>query len=169
MASCSRNRNYCFTLNNYIAEDIDTITQAFSDKKAKYIFQEETGKEGTPHLQGSVFFENAMSFNKIKKILPKAHIEICKNKMASINYCQKGETRTGEIYTNMDIKDEFKNKETPKPLSQRIEEEKELLFKEIEPDKKISDWKELTRLFVLYWNMEPEVARSKAFKEIFIE
>lgn len=96
--SVKKSRNWCFTLNNYDQKDIDTLTQS----SCKYIFQEEKGAEGTPHLQGLLCFDNAVSFNSIKKIIPRAHIEPCKNKNASINYCSKGETRCGKVYSNVD-------------------------------------------------------------------
>lgn len=93
-----KSRNWCFTLNNYDSSDIETVT----DSKYQYIFQEETGKEGTPHLQGMISNVNAVSFNSMKKLLPAAHWEVCRNKIASIQYCQKGESRTGSIYCNVD-------------------------------------------------------------------
>lgn len=96
--SVNKCRNWCFTLNNYTPEDIDTLTQS----KFQYIFQEEKGENGTAHLQGLLCSNNAVSFNSIKKLIPKAHIEACKNKNASINYCKKGETRCGMVYTNVE-------------------------------------------------------------------
>lgn len=95
-----RSRNYCFTVNNYTEEDIKKIEEL----DCKYVFQEETGAKGTPHLQGILMFKNAMAFNKIKEMLPRgAHIEKTKNKKASIKYCSKEDTRSGEIYSNIDI------------------------------------------------------------------
>lgn len=102
MATRSRGRNWCFTLNNHTVREITTLTQAFSEKNGTYVFQEEKGAEGTKHLQGIVMFKNAISFNSIKKLMPRAHIEATKNKMASINYCTKEETRDGGIYSNFD-------------------------------------------------------------------
>lgn len=93
-----KSRNWQFTLNNYTPEEIETIC----DSKYQYIFQEETGSEGTPHLQGMISSANAISFNSVKNLIPRAHIEAAKNKNALINYCQKGATRTGKIYCNVD-------------------------------------------------------------------
>lgn len=73
-----KKRNYCFTLNNYEAKDIENLTKNFAD--AKYIFQEETGESGTRHLQGYVEFKNDRSFDAIKKLIPRAHIEPAKKK-----------------------------------------------------------------------------------------
>lgn len=98
-----RCRNWCFTLNNHTKDDIDTLTQQFSVKKSVYVFQEEKGENGTRHLQGLVCFPNAISQKSIKQIMPRAHLEVCKNKIASIQYCSKEETRDGNIFTNMDL------------------------------------------------------------------
>lgn len=98
-----RARNWCFTLNNYTSKNIDTLTQLLCE----YVFQEETGEKGTQHLQGVLMYKNAVSFNTIKDIIPNAHIEICRNKKASIKYCQKEETRTGKVYKNLIEEDEI--------------------------------------------------------------
>lgn len=99
----TKSRAWCLTINNYCPLDIEKLQQC-----ENYTFQEETGTEGTPHLQCVIKFKNPRSFGGIKKLFPTAHIERCQNINASINYCTKKETRTGEMYTNM-IK-------TPKPL-----------------------------------------------------
>lgn len=38
-------------------------------------------------------FEKKKEFGKIKKLIPRAHIEPCKNMFKSINYCKKEDTR----------------------------------------------------------------------------
>lgn len=97
--SIPRCRKWCFTLYNYSALDIDTLTQTFS--KEKYIFQEETGISGKPHLQGYVEFKNARYLSSLKKINKEIHWEETRNEKASIQYCQKEETRSGNIFTNI--------------------------------------------------------------------
>ncbi|GAC77845.1 replication protein, partial [uncultured marine virus] len=92
----SPSKHWCFTLNNYTIEDIELICSNSSIEK--YIFQEEVGELGTPHLQGymkfktkvrpkSVFKTNKISWGKTKDI------------KASIVYCQKEDTRAGKIFT----------------------------------------------------------------------
>jgi len=103
----SKSRAWCFTLNNYTKDDIKILMS----HKADYVFQEETGEKGTPHLQGYILFANAISFNSIKDKIPRAHIEPAKNKIASIRYCSKVESRTGKIFTNMDIS-KYQHKDT---------------------------------------------------------
>lgn len=68
----SKHRAYSFTLNNYTVEDITSLKEI----KYKYIILgDEIGKSGTPHLQGYIVFSSPISFNSIKKQIPKAHIE----------------------------------------------------------------------------------------------
>lgn len=113
--SLGKSRNWCFTLNNYEVEEPGTLAQLLSEKNFDFVFQEETGAQGTKHLQGLIICgKNAVSFNTIKSLLPKAHIEKCKNKQASINYCSKEDTRTGNIYTNINIKGVEKKTQEPK-------------------------------------------------------
>lgn len=92
-----RVRNWCFTLNNYTPEEVKSLAQQES-----YLFQEETGENGTPHLQGLLSFKNPMSLSSLKRINGRAHWEPCRNKIASIQYCCKESTRTGKIYCNYD-------------------------------------------------------------------
>lgn len=87
--SSARSRHWCFTINNNIVSDIDTIKVLFE----KYVFQIEVGETGTKHIQGYGYFKNPRSFGSLKKKLPRAHIEICRNPQASIGYCQKLEGR----------------------------------------------------------------------------
>ena len=94
----TKSRGYCFTINNYTEEDIKNMTCV----DAEYVFQEETGNNGTKHLQGFVYFKNAVSFNSVKKIHGSAHWEAAKKpKLACIRYCSKTDTRTGNIYHNL--------------------------------------------------------------------
>lgn len=90
-------KHWCFTLNNYTNEDIKEIRNMNSSIVPKFVFQEETGENGTKHLQGYVQFS--------KKIRPKGvfknkkiHWEKTRNIKASIEYCQKQDTRTGEVF-----------------------------------------------------------------------
>jgi hypothetical protein len=101
----SPSKHWCFTLNNYNKEDIIEISSNSSIKR--YVFQEETGENGTPHLQGYIEF--------IKKVRPISvikyttiHWEKCRNIKASIAYCSKEDTRTGKIYTNIKIPKKIK-------------------------------------------------------------
>lgn len=96
-------KHWCFTYNNYTEEIIEMIR---SDRSIKsYIFQEEKGESGTPHLQGYVEFkEKCRPVAKIQNT--KFHWEKCRNIEASKAYCSKSDTRIGKVYTNIAIKRE---------------------------------------------------------------
>lgn len=123
-----KTRSYVFTLNNYMQSEIANIVDGDS---YEYVFQEETGANGTPHLQGGLYFKNQVPFSTVKKLIPRAHIESCKNWHATKNYCSKGESRTGAIYTNIaNFVDKFKNRSLGSPkiiveknLSEKISED----------------------------------------------
>ncbi len=93
----SRSRSWCFTHNNYTKKDIQTyltqLSQAFL-----YIFQEEIGEDGTPHLQGVIKWKHQRYFNAMRKLQPKAHWTMTRDLQYSINYCNKKDTRNGEQF-----------------------------------------------------------------------
>lgn len=94
-----RLRTWCFTWNNYTSNDIDTLTHKLKD--IEYVFQEETGEKGTPHLQGYIKFKNARYKSALIKQFKGCYFEECRNEDALIQYCQKDDTRTGKIYKNL--------------------------------------------------------------------
>ena len=82
---------YCFTFNNYTDPDILILTEKFRSICKKYVFQEEVGELGTPHLQGSIWLlkkARPETFKLSKSI----HWEKMRNESASIEYCQKSST-----------------------------------------------------------------------------
>ncbi len=101
MNSSCRSRSWCFTLNNYTIDNINTLTHPdFILIVNKFCFQEEIGKNENKHLQGVINFKSARHFETMKKLLPKAHWEQCRNLKRSLMYCSKEETRNGKIYTH---------------------------------------------------------------------
>lgn len=92
--------HWVFTWNNY-PENFEEML--YSSKIKSYIYQQETGESGTPHLQGYMrFITKCRPFNLFDT--NKIHWEKCRNVEASIKYCQKGETRTGNVYSSNDLK-----------------------------------------------------------------
>lgn len=90
-------KHWCFTLNNHTDDDIKMFTDVSSSIVPKYVFQEEVGESGTPHLQGYICFttkKRPMSVFKTDRI----HWEKTKDVKASIKYCQKEDTRAGKVY-----------------------------------------------------------------------
>lgn len=84
----SRFRNAVFTWNNYPDDHADQLTKLPGHTYLVYGY--ETGKSGTPHLQGYVEFNDKVGFNLLKKRFPKVHWEARKGsaKQAS-DYCKK--------------------------------------------------------------------------------
>lgn len=80
-----RARAWCFTLNNFEDDDIAFLTDTVDT--AKYAFQHEIGESNTPHLQGVVYFENARTFDQLKKINDRIHWEPCRDLKRSLKYC----------------------------------------------------------------------------------
>lgn len=57
--------------------------------------QMEKGKNGTPHWQGAVRHASQKTFSTMKKLLPRAHIEPCKNWKQLKKYVTKPDTAMG--------------------------------------------------------------------------
>lgn len=83
----TKSRGYCFTINNPTDQDIiDVSTSGY-----RYIcYGNETGADGTPHLQGYIHFDHARHFDALKRLLPRAHIEVRRGTLdQAIDYCKK--------------------------------------------------------------------------------
>lgn len=87
-----RSRGWCWTLNNYSEEEYEMLTHPTQSifQNCKWIVGKEIGKQGTPHLQGYFYFNNAVNFKTIKEYIPKAHIEKAKGTpLQNYDYCRK--------------------------------------------------------------------------------
>ncbi len=84
---------YCWTLNNYTETEIVSIVSTLKDLCKKYVFQEEIGDSGTPHLQGSIWLKTKKRITALKKLNQRIHWSVMRNEQASIDYCQKTDTR----------------------------------------------------------------------------
>lgn len=93
-----RGRAWSITLNNPTPFEIslwnDICSHATWVKEAKG--QLEKGAEGTPHIQGFLRTD-PVRFSQVKKLLPRAHIELARNAFALERYVSKEETREGEL------------------------------------------------------------------------
>ncbi len=91
----NKRRSYRFTLNNYTEKEAAHLEQAFLEIGInKFCFQEEIGEEKkTPHLQGCVFFKNAISFNTMKRINNRINWARLDYPKSAIKYCLKSRTR----------------------------------------------------------------------------
>lgn len=91
---------WVFTFNNYEATHIPQLIKYFSEYAHKWVFQEETGENGTRHLQGVVRFQTQKALSALKKVDKRIHWEKCRNWKYAIEYCSKNETRSGEIFSH---------------------------------------------------------------------
>lgn len=92
-----RARIWAVTLNNPKEDDMTQWHRLLEDC-VKYVWQIEEGKEGTEHIQGHIVFKSARTWKSLCNKLPRAHIEKVRNVKASEEYCQKMDTRKGEVH-----------------------------------------------------------------------
>lgn len=84
-------RKWCFTLNNYSEEEVETVKEI----DCRYmVFGKEEGECGTPHLQGFIYFNCVKRMPGLKKLIPRAHFEQARGSVdQNVEYCSKeGET-----------------------------------------------------------------------------
>ena len=89
MARGSKARHWCFTLNNYTPEELPKLGEGID-----YLVygKEICPKSKTPHLQGYIVFTNRKYMSAVKKLMPRAHLEV-KAKNSTVEqaseYCKK--------------------------------------------------------------------------------
>lgn len=106
----SKHRAFTFTLNNYTEEEYKDILVRHRDTAEHWIIGKEVGSQGTPHLQGYVYFKNAKKWHQIINWFnnPRIHIEIARgNKKQNFNYCSK----EGNYETNITEEKEETNEQ----------------------------------------------------------
>ncbi|AUM61904.1 Rep [uncultured virus] len=147
-ASIKRESQYnywFFTLNNYKVEQLEQMEQVLRHECKWYVFQEETGENGTPHLQGTICLVKKQRMSQLKRINPAIHWESTKSVKASIEYCTKYQTRTGAIHTyGITIPEDIKVAEPTGWQKQALS------LLESEPDDRS-----------IYWIWEPTGGRGK--------
>lgn len=82
----SQGLNFSYTVNNYTDENQGTLKAL---PCLYHVFGYEVGDSGTPHLQGTICFAKNRRLSAVIKLIP-GHVEITRNKEASIIYCKKG-------------------------------------------------------------------------------
>lgn len=82
---------YDFVLNNYTKSNIDELKILLQDLCKKFIFGEEIGEQGTPHLQGYINLKVKRRITELKKLIPINGMSYreCRNEEALIEYCKK--------------------------------------------------------------------------------
>nr|UOF82344.1 rep protein [Cressdnaviricota sp.] len=67
-----RYRAWCFTVNNYSEDEYKQIQSI----ECRYlIIGKEVGLQGTPHLQGYIYFNNGKTRGSVSTLIPRAHLE----------------------------------------------------------------------------------------------
>lgn len=101
----SRSRSYVFTVNNYTSSDMAGII--LMSEYARYIIIGfEVGENGTPHIQGYVYFDEAKTRTTLsKKWLQRAWMEAARgNAESNFDY----NTKQGDVWEFGDIPDQGK-------------------------------------------------------------
>lgn len=88
---CSQSKYWCFTFNNYTVEQMVHVFEDLKRKTDLFIFGEEVGESGTPHLQGYIeFAKRARPLEAFPGWGKKCHWEKRKGSRAdNVTYCAK--------------------------------------------------------------------------------
>lgn len=107
MPGISRSRGWCFTLNNWVDDDINHL----STVECQYLLygKETAPTTGTCHLQGYIHFSSEKTLRRVKALLgPRYHLEARLGTIEqAIEYCKKdGQwTERGKITARQSAKD----------------------------------------------------------------
>ena len=84
-------RKWCLTINNWEQSDLDKFLSLSQEKKNKFIVGKEFGTENNvPHLQAFIYHDPKFRFSYLKKMWPRAHIEVSEGSIDSnLWYCSK--------------------------------------------------------------------------------
>lgn len=136
-----RSRKWCLTINNWSDDEYKKCVSMSQDSLYYIIGQE--GEEKTKHLQIYFEFKNQVDLSKIKKELPRAHIEKAKgSRKKNYEYCSKEKN----FITNIDLRT-FQEKLMQKILDEEYKDvkwkpfqKKVLNILEKPPDKRKIYW-----------------------------
>lgn len=146
-----------FTFNNYTLEEAEQLAEIFKSECKWYIFQEEIGEQGTPHLQGTISLVKRQRLTSLKVFNIKIHWKPTKCVKASIEYCTKEKTRNGKqwIYgINLEIPPTIKLIE---PFGWQLEL---LNIIKQEPDDRTIHW---------FWEPDGNVGKSQMTKYLVVK
>nr|WAE42243.1 MAG: replication associated protein [Cressdnaviricota sp.] len=144
-------KNWCFTFNNYKKYIKDGCLSSFSkllESLGKYVFQEETGEQGTEHLQGYIKFDKPC---RPSETLPYKTIHWEKSKggeLSNTKYCSKSDTRSGGFFTNIEGLEPEEKLEYDEPYGWQLEV---LELIKTKPDKRQIHW---------YWEPKGQVGKT---------
>ena len=95
-ASC-----WSITINNPTPEEIEGLKQ-LPEWVRKWEGQVEKGENGTEHIQGMLKTQH-VRFSQVKKLMPRAHIEVARNEKALAKYVHKEDTRVDTLATTTNL------------------------------------------------------------------
>lgn len=127
-----RSRRYAFALNNYTPEE----EKKLQEMKCKFMqYSHEVGeKNGTPHLQGMIIFENPVRGMAMKELMPErahfapqykcalANLRYTKKKELGEGIFQKGSMEQGKRNDWEEVKDFMKTAKTAKEIVEEYPE-----------------------------------------------
>lgn len=90
-----QSKYWCFTINNPVASDHDTLTTLSQSTHIEYlVIGDEVGEDGTPHIQGFVIFNVRKRFVSAKTLIgDRSHVESTRGTpYQAAQYCKKDGT-----------------------------------------------------------------------------
>lgn len=144
-----------FTYNNYDPNENVPMFQEFQELCSMGHCQEEKGKSGTPHIQGTLKFKVKKRFEYLCKRWPKIHWEPCKSEKAN-TYCTKERTRDGQQWIwGVEVKQEIELHRPDHEIFDKIEK----MINE-KPDNRTINW---------FVDFEGNVGKSAFSKYMFVK
>lgn len=77
------------TLCNYTSEEYSDLMKEVELARYLVVGEEICPTTQTPHYHAFIYYKNDRSFSKMKKLFPRAHIEVCKKPKECREYCMK--------------------------------------------------------------------------------
>lgn len=138
----SQSKNWCFTLNNYTEEDVAAVEKLM--EQADYLIcGKEVGEQGTPHLQGYVQLKKRLRLTGLKKILPRAHLQVARGSaQENKTYCSKD----GDYKEYGQIKETDPGKREKRRWDEILQKAKEGRIDEIDPQTTVQHYNALKRI-----------------------
>lgn len=110
-------RAWCFTINSWTTDDCGFVADMALSSRYVVCGFEKGVKAQRDHIQGYVYFDNAKTLSRMKKYLPRAHLEISKGTPKdNLIYCSKegdvwiyGELPTQGVVSREKLEDVMNN------------------------------------------------------------